>query len=220
MPKAIDPIWALPAPAPHTVEAMRYYLPPVFFGFLFALALLSYRSGHRLRAGQIGITALLSALLFRTAAGRCSWSHTRYAVPLLGVAVVAFVLEPLLLRRRFMAAVALVAPLFFYFEVWPNSVAGGKSLAGWRGRQRHVGLVPYPFPPGGGTHPAPREGAVFCGADGFIGFLGPGRAGSRDFHERARPLLPPPAAAGGGFFLIFSLPPPPRWARGGPTTPS
>ena len=173
MPKAIDPIWALPAPAPRTVEAMRYYLPPVFFGFLFALALLSYRSGHRLRAGQIGITALLSALLFRTAAGRCSWSHTRYAIPLLGVAVVAFVLEPLLLRRRFMAAVVLVAPLLFYFEVWPNSVAGAKSLAGWRGRQRHVGLVPYPFATGRGIYTSPENASDLAKLNGFIESLGP-----------------------------------------------
>jgi hypothetical protein len=173
MPRAIDPIWALPAPAPRTVEAMRYYLPPVFFGFLFALALLSYRSGHQLRAAQIGIIAMLSALLFRTAAGRCSWSHTRYAIPLLGVAVVAFVLEPLFLRRRFMAAVALVAPLLFYFEVWPNSVGGVKSLAGWRARQRHVGLVPYPFATGRGIYASPENASDLAKLNGFIESLGP-----------------------------------------------
>jgi hypothetical protein len=173
MPKAIDPIWALPAPAPRTVEAMRYYLPPVFFGFLFALALLSYRSGHRFRAAQIGLTALLSALLFRTAAGRCSWSHTRYAVPLLGIAVVAFVLEPLLSRRRFIAAVALAVLLLFYFEVWPNSVGGAKSLAGWRGRQRHVGLVPYPFATGRGIYTSAENASDLAKLNGFIESLGP-----------------------------------------------
>ena len=152
---------------------MRYYLPPVFFGFLFALALLSYRSGHRLRAAQIGIIALLSALLFRTAAGRCSWSHTRYAVPLLGIAVVAFVLEPLLLRRRVIAAVVLAALLLFYFEVWPNSVGGAKSLAGWRGRQRHVGLVPYPFATGKGIYTSPDNASDLAKLNGFIESLGP-----------------------------------------------
>jgi hypothetical protein len=186
MPKAIDAVWALPAPTPRTAEAMRYYLPPVFFGFLFALALLSYRSGHRLRAGQIGITALLSALLFRTAAGRCSWSHTRYAVPLLGVAVVAFVLEPLFLRRRFVAVVALVTPLLFYFEVWPNSMAAAKSLAGWRARQRHEGLVPYPFATGRGIYTSPENASDLVKLNSFIESLGPRDGRILDFsNERA-----------------------------------
>jgi len=186
MPKAVDPIWSLPAPAPRTVEAMRYYLPPVFFGFLFALALLAYRYGHRLRAAQIGIVALLSAVLFRTAAGRCSWSHTRYAVPFLGIAVVAFVIEPLMLRRRFTAAIVLVLPLLFYFELWPNSVAGAKSLAGWRERQRHVGLVPYPFATGRGIYTSPENASDLAMLNGFIESLGPRDSRILDFsNERA-----------------------------------
>jgi MFS family permease len=186
MPKAVDPIWSLPAPAPRTVEAMRYYLPPVFFGFLFALALLVDRHGYGLRAAQIGIVALLSALLFRTAAGRCSWSHTRYAVPFMGIAVVAFVLEPLMLRRRFTAAIVLVLPLLFYFEVWPNSVAGAKSLAGWRGRQRHEGLVPYPFATGRGLYTSPENASDLAKLNGFIESLGPRDGRILDFsNERA-----------------------------------
>jgi hypothetical protein len=186
MPKAIDPTWALPAPAPRTVEAMRYYLPPVFYGFLFALALIGYRSNHRLRAAQIGIIALVSALLFRTAAGRCSWSHTRYAVPLLGIAVVAFVIEPLLSRRRCIAVVALAVPLCFYFEVWPNSVAGVKALAGWRERQRHTGLVPYPFATGRGIYTTPDNASDLAKLNGFIESLGPHDARILDFsNERA-----------------------------------
>ena len=186
MPRAIDATWALPAPAPRTVEAMRYYLPPVFLGFLFALALLAYRRGHALRAAQIGIVALLGALLFRTAAGRCSWSHTRYAVPLLGIAVVAFVLEPLFVRRRFLAAIVLVVPLFFYFEVWPNSLAGLKSLAAWPGRQRHIGLVPYPFATGRGIYTTPQNAADLAELNGFIESLGPRDGRILDFsNERA-----------------------------------
>ncbi|MEY2549685.1 MAG: hypothetical protein QOD64_2267 [Verrucomicrobiota bacterium] len=186
MPKAVDPIWSLPAPAPRTVEAMRYYLPPVFFGFLVALALLVYRHDYRLRVAQIGIVALLSALLFRTAAGRCSWSHTRYAVPFLGIAIVAFVLEPLMLRRRFGAAIVLVLPLLFYFEVWPNSVAAAKSLAEWRGRQRHVGLVPYPFATGRGLYTSPENASDLAKLNGFIESLGPRDSRILDFsNERA-----------------------------------
>jgi hypothetical protein len=186
MPKAIDPTWSLPAPAPRTVEAMRYYLPPVFVGFLAALALLAYRHGDRFRAGQIGIIALVSALLFRTAAGRCSWSHTRYAVPLLGIAVIAFVIEPLMMRKRFVAAIVLAVPLFFYFEVWPNSVAGAKSLAGWRERQRHTGLVPYPFATGKGIYTTPENASDLAKLNGFIESLGPRDGRILDFsNERA-----------------------------------
>ena len=87
IPRSIDAIWSLPAkPLPslsllvHPValwdwlasESARYYLPPVFFGFLLALAI-------RKRDMRIAIIAIFSIILFRTAAGRCSWSHTRFA---------------------------------------------------------------------------------------------------------------------------------------------
>jgi hypothetical protein len=91
----------------------------------------------------------------------------------LGVAVVAFVLEPLLLRRRVIAAVAFAALLLFYFEVWPNSVGGAKSLAGWRGRQRHVGLVPYPFATGRGIYTSAENASDLAKLNGFIESLGP-----------------------------------------------
>ncbi|MDP9360738.1 MAG: hypothetical protein M3P29_04720, partial [Acidobacteriota bacterium] len=80
IPRAIDAIWSLPAkPLPsltlliHPVqlwewlgsEAARYYLPPVFFGFLLVLAV-------RKRDMRIAVMAIFSIILFRTAAGRCS----------------------------------------------------------------------------------------------------------------------------------------------------
>ena len=128
MPKAIDPVWSLPAPEPLTANGIRYYLPPVFYGFLLALA-------WRRRDARLAIVAIFSILLFRTASGRVSWSHTRYAVPLLGIAAVAFVLEPLVLQKKRVAAALLAIPLFFYFEIRENFVAGAKLLAGWRARQ-------------------------------------------------------------------------------------
>lgn len=186
MPKAIDPVWALPAPALRSAEGMRYFLPPVFYGFLFALALLGYRRGDRLRAAQIGLIALISVLLFRTAAGRCSWSHTRFGVPFLGIAVIAFVEEPLFLRRRWIAALALALPLAYYLELWPNSVAGAKLLAAWRTRQRHEGLVPYPVATGRGIYTTPQNAADLAALNGFIDSLGPRQATILDFsNERA-----------------------------------
>ena len=95
MPKTIDAVWALPAPAPFTANGIRYFVPPIVYGLLLALALLEWRRSEKLRAAQIFIVAIFSILLFRTAAGRVSWSHTRFAVPLLGIACVAFFLEPL-----------------------------------------------------------------------------------------------------------------------------
>ncbi len=168
IPRAIDAIWSLPAkPLPslallvHPVqlwewlasESARYYLPPVFFGFLLALAV-------RKRDMRIAIVAIFSIILFRTAAGRCSWSHTRFGIPLLGVAVVAFLIEPLCrdwLRRQRSAwrAVALVVFAilgFRYFEVALNATLGWKFIAGWPARQRHEGMVPYPMPRGRGIY--------------------------------------------------------------------
>jgi len=166
IPRAIDAIWSLPAkPIPslalliHPVqlwewlasEAARYYLPPVFFGFLLALAV-------RKRDMRIAIVAIFSIILFRTAAGRCSWSHTRFGIPLLGIAVVAFLLEPLCrdwLRRqrsvwRGIAIVVFAILGFRYFEIALNATLGWKFIAGWPSRQRHEGMVPYPMPRGRG----------------------------------------------------------------------
>jgi hypothetical protein len=168
IPQAIDAIWSLPAKPLSSLtllihpvqlwewlasEAARYYLPPVFFGFLLALAV-------RKRDMRIAIVAIFSIILFRTAAGRCSWSHTRFGIPLLGIAVVAFLFEPLCrdwLRRRRSAwrAVALVVFAilgFRYFEVALNATLGWKFIAGWPARQRHEGMVPYPMPRGRGIY--------------------------------------------------------------------
>jgi hypothetical protein len=168
IPRAIDAIWSLPAkPLPaltlliHPVqlwdwlasEAARYYLPPVFFGFLLALAV-------RRRDMRIAIVAIFSIILFRTAAGRCSWSHTRFAIPLLGIAVAAFLFEPLCsdwLRhwRSFWRGVSIVvfAVLGFrYFEIALNATLGWKFIASWRARQRPAGMVPYPMSRGRGIY--------------------------------------------------------------------
>lgn len=187
MPAAIDATWALPAPAPFTANGVRYYLPPIFYGFALVLALLAWRRGDRRLAANIGVVIVFSLLLFRTAAGRAGWSHTRFAVPLLGIAVTAFVLEPLFRTRRGTVAAALLAvPLFFYFEVRENVVAGAKLLANWGARQRHEGLVPYPFPTGRGIYTTPENAADLAALGAAIDALGPRDATIFDFsNERA-----------------------------------
>ncbi len=131
IPRAIDAVWALPAPKPFTAAGLRYYTPPIFYGLLLAI-------GWKRRDPRMLIIAILSIVLFRTAAGRVSWSHTRFATPLLGIAFVAFVLEPI--RNRIALAILALAAIL-YFEVPQNAVAGAKLLAQWPQRQKHARLV-------------------------------------------------------------------------------
>jgi hypothetical protein len=190
IPRAIDAIWSLPAkPLPslalliHPVqlwewlasEAARYYLPPVFFGFLLALA-------ARKRDMRIAIVAIFSIILFRTAAGRCSWSHTRFGLPLLGIAVVAFLFEPLChdwLRRRNSVwrgvAIVVFAILGFrYFEVALNATLGWKFFTGWAARQRHEGMVPYPMTRGRGIYTYAENASDLAALRGLAQQAGPG----------------------------------------------
>lgn len=186
IPRSIDAIWSLPAkPLPSlsllihpaalwdwlASESARYYLPPVFFGFLLALAI-------RTRDMRMATVAIFSIIFFRTAAGRCSWSHTRFALPLLGIAVVAFLFEPML-RRSLNAwrAIALVIAAivgFRYFEIADNAKLGAKLLAGWPARQRHEGLVPYPMARGRGIYTYPENAADLAALDELARRAGPG----------------------------------------------
>lgn len=150
IPRAIDAIWALPAPAVLTAAGIRFWFPPMVYGLLLAMAWWSRR--QRLAAGRLLVVAVFGLLLFRSAAGRVSWSHTRFALPFIGIALVAFLLEPLWLERPRWTAVVALVPLLVLFEVGPNLIAAAKALGGWRGRQRHEGLVPYPLATGKGIY--------------------------------------------------------------------
>lgn len=163
LPKAIDAAWALPARRDWSWESARYYLPPVFYGFLLAFA-----ARDRRRAVPILIVTLLSLFAFRSAAGRCSWSHTRFGLPLFGIAAVAFVLEPLALAKKRVAFAAAAIVVALLVELWPNARAGAKLIAGWRGRQRHDGLVAYPFKTGKGIYTTPDNVASLAALNGFI----------------------------------------------------
>ena len=187
MPAAIDATWALPAPTKLNMESVRYYAPLVFYGYLFAIALLAWRRGDRKAAARIVVIALFSVLMFRTASGRSGWSHTRFSMPLLGIAASAFLLEPLLTRRRWVAAALIAIAFVFHFEVRENLVAGSKLVAGWRARQMPApGMVPYPFPSGGGLYTSAPNAADLAALDAFIRALGPADATILDFsNERA-----------------------------------
>lgn len=159
IPQAIDAVWSLPAPKVLSAAGLRYYLPPVFYGFLLALA-------WKRRDPRILIVAVLSIVLFRTAAGRVSWSHTRFATPLLGIAFVAFVLEPL--RNRIAVAVLALAAIL-YFEVPQNVMAGAKLAAAWPQRQHHEGLVRAL-----GVYTSPDNATQLLTLKHYIDSLGPG----------------------------------------------
>jgi hypothetical protein len=186
IPRSIDAIWSLPAkPIPslsllvHPIElwnwlaseSARYYLPPVFFGFLLALAI-------RTRDMRIAVIAIFSIILFRTAAGRCGWSHTRFALPLLGIAVAAFLFEPMLRRplNAWRAIAVLIASIlaFRYFEIAGNVTLGAKLLAGWPARQRHEGLVPYPVARGRGIYTYRENAADVAALNALAQRAGPG----------------------------------------------
>ena len=187
MPAAIDATWALPAPSKLTMEAVRYFAPLVFYGYLFAIALLAWRRGDRRMAARIVVIAIFSVLMFRTASGRSGWSHTRFSMPLLGIAASTFLLEPLVLRRRWVPAVLFAAAFVVHFEVKENLVAGAKLIAGWRTRQSpSPGMVPYPFPTGGGLYTSAPNASDLAALDTFIRTLGPADTTILDFsNERA-----------------------------------
>ena len=179
IPRSIDAIWSRPAPHGWSWETARYYVPPIFFGWLLASAI-------RKRDARMAIMAIVSIMAFRTAAGRCSWSHTRYGIPLLGVAIVGFALEPLLLARRRVIAVLLAIVLFVYAEVGPNVAAASKFVAGWRARQSHAGLVPYPFATGRGTYTTRENASDLAALNGLLDATAPPGAPILDVsNERA-----------------------------------
>jgi len=132
----------------------------------------------RKRDMRIAIVAIFSIILFRTAAGRCSWSHTRFAIPLLGIAIVAFLFEPLARRPmnvwRGIAIVLAAVICFRYFEIADNATLGAKLLAGWPARQRHNGLVPYPLPRGRGIYTYPEDAADLAALSDLSQRAGPG----------------------------------------------
>jgi hypothetical protein len=169
IPSAIDAVWSLPASRTPSLETARYYGPLLFYGFLLAVA---WRAPLQ-RQRQIVIVAFFAIMLFRTAAGRVSWSHTRYAMPLVGIAALAFVIEPLIRRRRPWLAIAAAIPFLVVLETGVNVIDGAKSVARWSSRQNHDGLVAYPLGTGKGLYTTQKNADELAALNGFIHSLGP-----------------------------------------------
>ena len=179
IPRAIDAVWSLPARTDLSWESVRYYFPPLFFGFVLVSAI-------RRKDSAAAIVAVVSLFAFRTAAGRCSWSHTRFGVPLGGIAIVAFIVEPLFRTRRRIAGVIAAIVAIVYVELIPNGVAAAKFLAGWHARQSHAGLVAYPVPTGRGIYTTPENARDLAVLNGFIAAAAPPGSSILDLsNERA-----------------------------------
>ena len=196
IPSAIDAAWSLPArPLPTAAqfadwsaawnwiasENARYYLPPVFFSFLVVVGVREAARHHRQVALRIFVVAALSLFVFRTAAGRCSWSHTRFAVPLLGVAFIAFIAEPAIISMkqtgrwwRVVLLVLLLVPAWRYFEVSENVVSAATFVSGWRARLTPPpDLVPNPLPAARGLYTYPQDAADLAALGEFSATLVP-----------------------------------------------
>ena len=179
IPRAIDAVWSLPARTDVSWESARYYFPPLFFGFLLVASI-------RRKDPAGAIVAIVSFFAFRSAAGRCSWSHTRFGVPLLGIAIVAFIVEPLVRTRRRVAAVIAAIVAIVYVELIPNALAAAKFVAGWHARQSHAGLVAYPVATGRGIYTTPENARDLAALNGFVTAAAPPGASILDLsNERA-----------------------------------
>jgi hypothetical protein len=124
----------------------------------------------------------MSLFVYRTAAGRCSWSHTRFAVPLLGIAFVAFVVEPAFRSMRFGGwwwkaplLAALLVPAWWYFELDTSAQSTYKFVREFRSRLvPQFGQVPNPLPRGRGLYTYPQEAADLAALARFSSSLPPG----------------------------------------------
>lgn len=166
IPSAADANASLPARTTFDWESVRYYFPPVFYGWLLV-------AGIRKRDLRMGIVAVVSIIAFRTPAGRCSWSHLRFGIPLLGMSLFAFVIEPMLITRRRVLAFATAIVLVLYIDLVPNLTAGAKFLAGWSARQKHAGMVPYPLATGRGIYTSAENASDLAQLNGVLATTAP-----------------------------------------------
>lgn len=178
IPSSIDAIWALPAPPLPTFSRLaelhgagtlwtapwlRYFTPLLVYGIALVIVLRLLARKATPRSMTLFFTIVFAVFLFRSAAGRTGWGHTRFGAILVGLVVTAILLEPLwmaLIERsraragRAAAALGLIIAgwlSWHYFEVPLNFEYGGKMLSELDTRFEVPGLVPYPTDRGGGT---------------------------------------------------------------------
>lgn len=164
LPECFDAIYSLAAPPLPALSSLltpagvwawvdspsaRYFMPAIVYGALLAAAFFLSARG-RVRTGEaMVLIALTGFVQLRSAAGRVAWSHTRFAVPLLGIVLVVFVIAPLV-RRRVLPAIAaaiLTVLAVQYVELVESAVAVPKFYASYASRLRPIpGSVPFPVP--------------------------------------------------------------------------
>ena len=107
------------------------------------------------------LVALTAFFELRSASGRVSWGHTRFAVPLLGIVLVAFAIEPLIRSRhaaRIAVAIAMIIAAVPYLEIVANAKYLGGYYATYRERLRPTpGTVPFPLPRARDLYTYPQE---------------------------------------------------------------
>jgi hypothetical protein len=188
-------IWDLPSPVPRDVaraalhgplallrsEATRFYGPQLFFGGL-AAALLLRRRDRRAGPREAVQLALLifSAIGFRTALGRSSYSHTRFAMIVPSLLLAAWLPESLFRPRRARAAgilgVAAAAIAFALYAELPESLQDTSArFRTFAFRRDGAGMDVLALPRAGGVRVPPAQAASLEGMARFAGrWLGPG----------------------------------------------
>lgn len=188
-------IWDLPSPVPRDVlraamhgpfallrsEATRFYAPQLFFGGLAAALLLRRREG-RAGARDAVVLALLvfSAVGYRSALGRSSYSHTRFALVVPSLLLAAALPEAFFRRRaagaaKLLAAAAALAAFALYAELPESLRDAAAKIRGRAARREGVGLVALPLPRSGGVRvPAGQSASLTRLAEFARSVLRPG----------------------------------------------
>ncbi len=165
LPECFDAIYSLPAPPLPTFtlswlasDAPHYYLPPILYGVVAAAAF--FVPDRRKREAML-LLALVAFIELRTGSGRVSWGHIRFSLPLLGIIVMAFAIEPLIRSkewRRIALAIVLIALAIPYFELRANAKDLAAYWMSWGARQRpQPGTVPFPMPHAHDLYTYPQE---------------------------------------------------------------
>lgn len=182
MPGVAWVVWSLPQPDPPHLrdflfwladDPARYYVPLVVYGLVLAIAVRRWRSGDRVAAARIAIVATFALLLFRSAGGRVDPNHERFALPLFGIAVVAFILEPLVLRSRVAGTIVATFLFLLVLNVIPNVTGFVDAVRAWPSRHRHDGLVPVPLRAANGMYATPDVAADLQSLNAYVVSLGP-----------------------------------------------
>jgi hypothetical protein len=165
LPECFDAIYSLPAPPLPSLslawlssDGPRYYVPVIIYGVAAAAA---FVIADRRRGDAMALLALMAFVEMRTASGRTSWGHIRFSLPLLGIIVVAFAIEPLIRSRhlpKIALAIALIALSIPFFQLTANA----KDLAGyWMSYRARLhpqpGTVPFPIPRAGDLYTYQQE---------------------------------------------------------------